>query len=737
MGHGIHKDTHCPLLIAHCPRVPTDVGTTNTTTRLPRLGALATLNTFTRPRFSREAMRLTVRRCFAVAALGLAIAGVGACENNAAPPSVAAKPTLAPPVPKPPFKNPQPGQYLFEDEIRPGMQGFGLTCLRGGKIERFDFEVIDVLQNFMPGNNAILVRCRGLGLEHSGIIAGMSGSPLYIDGKMIGAVSFGFPLGKDPIAGVQPIRQMLAIQPSTTPPAEGTLQALSGPLAAWAKRPGFAALTDNLRKHSTAPTKAAPQAGGLAPLACPLVVSGGSDETLAFLKTALAGTPLLPVACGSATGKPLGGAADIRAGQVKLEPGSSLAIPVVTGDAEMTAVGTVTEVRGDKIYAFGHAMFAEGPSELPIATGYIYTVVPSIMQSFKLGSSLQPQGMLVTDEQAGILGITGRKGRSFPIQVQVTNADGSVNRTFNYQMAPHPRLTPPLLGSLLSASLSSQRGLPRQYTIHLTGEIKFEGGAALTLNMMGTPRNFYLGQAIVPVAMLCDNPFRNLKLQRVDVQAKIESVNRLLRVRAVNVSKVIVAPGDEITATVELEPYQQPVRTATVALRVPANTPDGDYELAVGSGDQMLMQEQQYFPYRFAPENIESLVAAVKNVLSYKSDRLYARLLLEISGAAEHGREFVDLPGSRVALYASEKRTATHPVFNTVQESTDVGGVVEGGQTLSITVDKNANKRFYPARGGGGVIGPIKITGSHRPPRKPSTMRDNNIDPPDPGAGED
>jgi hypothetical protein len=649
-------------------------------------------------------------------------------------------------------KNPDPARYLFEEAVKPGMKGYGLTCMHGGKIEKFDVEVIDVMRNYAPGSNAILVKCSGLNLEHTGVIAGMSGSPVFVDGKMIGAIAFDWPLGKDPVAGVQPIRQMLAI-PSDQGKGErgegkafgaaknvgtysGTWRGTTGLAGLGKKVPGYGPIIDSLAAKG-AGRAAAWDAGGakgptLRPIASPVMVSGMSKKSMDILRGAWGDTQLVPVASGSAgatasTGG-LGGAADIKAGEIKLEPGSSLAIPLVTGDMDLAAIGTVTEVRGDKVYAFGHAMLAEGSSSLPISTGYIYTIMSNLQQSFKLGASFEPQGSLVTDEQNGVVGLVGEKPRTIPVRLRVLSGDGTVDRTYKYEMAQHARLTPAILGAILTETLTAQRALPKQFTASVAGNVKFEN-TTLKLDLMGTSSGFEILEAMLPVALLSDNPFENLKIEGIDLEAKVEPIDRSLEIKSVSAAKLTVAPGDDVTTIVEVVPYHQAARKMTIAIKIPRGTPDGDYELCVGGADMMLMQEAADFPHRFEPENIDSLVDAVNGVLAYKKDKIYARVVLDVAGAAQKGREFTHIPPSKVALYASEKLTGTRPVKNAVMTEVDAGGVVDGGQVLHITVDKDADKRFFAAKAAAG--------GSMGLPDKKRSGADNGGDqqrPPEKGA---
>lgn len=641
------------------------------------------------------------------------------------------------------------GKYLYEDKLRPGMKGYGLTVMKGGKIERFEIEIIDVIKNFAPGTNAILVRCAGLGLEHSGIIAGMSGSPVYVDGKMIGAIAFGWGASKDPIAGVQPIRQMLRIPVKDGGDAGGVQQAGTwGGTGRWGKTdrglgklaqtsPGWKTLATHLAAaggsgHAEAPAGdlrhanwvADKRAASLRPLSSPLMVSGVSPAGMSLLEDVFAQSGLTVVQAGGAGGSIqkegglLGGVAEVKAGEIALAPGSSIAIPLLRGDMDMSAIGTVTEVDGKRVWAFGHALLAEGPTELPIATGYVYTTLPSLLQSFKLGASVEEAGVLVADEQSGIVGVMGRKARTVPIQMSVKSADGGIDRTYQYELAQHPRFSAEVLGAALYGTLTAQRDLPAKFTAQVKGELLFETpggeGVAVKIDTLGTHGEFSMLDVIMPVAVLTDNPLGVLKMKGVKVETRIMPEVRAAQIKEIKVDRTAVAPGEKVRATVTLKPYQAQERTVALELAVPEDTPDGSYELVVGDGRMAMMQEVMAYPYRFAPEDAKALAATVQRVAGYRSDTVYARLVLEVTGAAKGSKAMRNLPASRVAMMASEKRSDTAPVYASVEAAVGVDAVVEGGERFTIRVDKDAGKRFFEAdrgrgrmlRGGGMPVGP-------------------------------
>ncbi len=651
------------------------------------------------------------------------------------------------------FKNPDSSRYLLEDQIKPGDKGYGLTVMHGGKIEKFQFEVIDVIKNLSPANNAILVRCSGLNLEHTGVIAGMSGSPCYLNDKMIGAIAFGWNYSKDPIAGVQPIRQMLSIPLDPTPAkkesAGGSRWSADIPFTQTALASPFGPLAKNLARRvrpsetpiANGPAQTDKRALGLQPLASPLMVGGASEATRAYLEGALKYTHLVPISGGSAGAtpttnpaeNPLGGLADVKPGDIELAPGSSIAIPILTGDMDLSAIGTVTEVRDKTVYAFGHAMFAEGVSHLPISTGYIYTIMPNLQQSFKFGASYTPQGSLVVDEQTGIVGRIGAKPPTIPITLAIKSADGAVNRTYTYHLAPHPRLTPEILAAALTESITAQRGLPKTFTLHLTGTAAFEGAAGPTsvnLQLADTNQIFNPAMAVIPIALLADNPFENLTLKSVDFQVSIDTVNHSATIKSISVNRLVAAPGDKLTAIVEIEPWHSDIRKIPITLQIPDDAPEGEFSLSIGPASSALSDEISYAPNHFDPQDITALATDINRILAYRNDRLYATLVLDITGAAINGRERPNLPASRIALYASSKRTDASPIMRTVKTTLDAGCILlpGGDQSFSITIDKRANDRYYtPKHDDFGSGGP-----SSHPGKSPLTAPA----PPAPHSGE-
>ena len=279
-----------------------------------------------------------------------------------------------------------PAKYISIDEIRPGMKAYCLTSYSGTKIEKFGLDVLSVVRNFGPGRDAILVKGTDERFIHTGPVWGCSGSPVYIDGRLSGALAFAYTYSKDPLYGVTPIEEMLRVgQISQSQPRA----AQHGYVLDFSKQIDFA----RIDKQITTPRLSRQRSlTGAIALPCPLVTSGLPAQVAEQLNA-------LFEPFGLAVVSGVGGGAGVNKDlDVQLAPGACLAVPLVTGDITMEAVGTATEVVGDKVYGFGHSFLGYGPVNLPMATGQVHAVVSSVARSIKLASVVKIVGAFTRDE---------------------------------------------------------------------------------------------------------------------------------------------------------------------------------------------------------------------------------------------------------------------------------------------------------------------------------------------------
>lgn len=594
------------------------------------------------------------------------------------------------------------GKYMRPEEVRRGMKGFGRTIMAGTEIATFDVEVISVMHNsFYAKQDVILVRCSGLNLEHSGIIAGMSGSPVYLtddngrNPRMIGAIAYGWSYNKDPIAGVQPITQMLSIRGFDTE-GKATTQPSTQARAAdrWrAMRPAppadsrYAGLKCFGLSDAPSPSQAddSPTPAGVRPLATPIMVSGVSPRTMAFLRERLAGSGYEPVPSG-------GFGAGAGDADVKLEPGSVLCVPMLTGDIEMDALGTCTEVVGNRVLGFGHAFFGEGPVEMPMATGAVHTVIPSVQRSIKLGASLKTVGTLRIDDNAGIAGVVGEAPAMVPIDVTIREPGGT--RTYHYACAQHEFFTPFLAASAISESLFAHRDLPREHTIRYTIDVAFKDlGEFRAANISSESGAMsILFEAEFPMMQLMDNEFGRAKVERVRVEMEIEAVAHTAMMDRVELARDRVKPGAVLEARVQWRVYRGAPVTKSYTLTVPDDLPDGEYELTICSAARHLASLQSEKPYLFRPESMKQTLEGLNVLAAPREDHVYMRLRLP-TGGLYVGRDVLpELPSFRQRILADGKRSGVGVFHDALVVEHPAPFVVSGSRTFTITVDRKADQ---------------------------------------------
>lgn len=605
-------------------------------------------------------------------------------------------------------------RYMSPDELRPGMKGFGRTVMSGTKVETFEFEVLSVMRNaWYARQDIILVRLSGLNLEHSGVIAGMSGSPCYIKDetgreRMIGAVAFGWYMNKDPICGLQPITQMLDISeqyplkgqgPATTATtAAGPVRSAGIPLgrimADLSPTPipetsRFSVLNDphDAGQALVAPAPTAP--AGLWPLKIPVAISTISEPAMSFIQPHLDRLGFMPVSGGGA-----GPAARVAGEDVQLEPGSVLCIPFMSGDLEMAGLGTCTEVIGERVLGFGHAVLGDGEVELPIATGMVHTIIPSIARSVKIGAALNNVGTLRRDENSGIFGIRGPAPAIIPMEVILRDMRGQ--RVYRYEVIQERFMTGMLTAMGLLESIYAHHAPPEEHSIRYAIETEFEQyGAFRTTNLtsqdggMGAHMDLYL-----PIQAMMNAPFGKARLKRCRVELTIEQGARQAVIDDVQLLKTAYKPGETVTARVRFRHYRrEPLLTwETFALDLPDNLPDGRYELTVTSVQGHLRALSAEKPHLLLARSPDQLLAALNLIADYPGNRLYMRLRLPQGGLAVDKTEMPEPPSFWKSILTESNRTDVRPYVESILAQHETGFSVEGSRGLTIVVDRRADQ---------------------------------------------
>ncbi len=591
-------------------------------------------------------------------------------------------------------------RYLHHSRLKSGMKGYGLTVLSGTQPTRFDVEVISVMTRWTAHQDVILARLTGAEMEHLGVSAGMSGSPVYVrddrDGKdkLIGAVAFAFFATKEPICGIQPITQMLTTQmlttqhPAATQPAEGEAMRHAG-----GDRQLLVAVLDPRRTdwlsvlgrfggrglRSPNPTDRE-----LVPLATPLMVSGLSERTLRQVEQPLRKAGLLPVQAGGIAAAPPTDTAFV--------PGSAISISLITGDIDLSGVGTVTDVTGDHLLALGHGLFAEGEAEFPVGPAYVHTVVPSLLRSFKLGSASGITGTLVRDENVGVSVVIGRPAIMIPVTVWLDRGGKEPPQRFRYGIARHRLLTPLLAYIVAAESTYSWRELPEQHTVRHSVDIDFGAlGHYHAVNIeSGNGTNRAMADLMRPLVAMLNNPLGPpATVQAIDVRISVEPNDTSADILDLKLDGRVYRPGEQVTGQVTIKPFRKDRQTIPVCVSLPPDLPDGSYTLTACDALQDTQHLMSEMPQRFDPQTVQELLGALRRVGESQGDRLYLRLPLVGRYLAIGNKELADLPESRKGILAQAAPESDTQTFTQSQvTSVPASYVLSGQATAELEVER-------------------------------------------------
>jgi len=606
------------------------------------------------------------------------------------------------------------GRYMHHSRLRRGMKGYGLTVLVGTKIERFDVEIVSVMADWGPHQDIILARCSGAGLEKTGIISGMSGSPVFVkdpvDGKdkIVGAVAYGWSFQTEPLCGIQPITQMLAIpgvldegkkvagkaaEPAKATAADvtaakappGYLRAILNPAKSdfsrfgWPKR-----LVASGRRRSGPAGRAAVSRPQLVPLATPLMISGAGRATLRRLADALRPAGIVPMRAGGVSPAQVRAAKDAR-----LEPGSPVSVALVTGDGDWSGIGTVTDVIGDRVLAFGHSFFAEGDVVLPMGTAYVHAVIASRYTSFKLASTLRMTGATSADETVGVVGRRAAKAEMIPLTVKVDWPDNGRKQVMKYKIAQHPWLTPMLMYSVIFDAAVGWREAPEDHTVTHETTVDFGKLGVYRASNISSGNDVWAAVSDVsrPVTALAHNPFGpRIMPKRVEIKITIRSGDITARILDFRLEGDTYRPGETLRGEITIRPYRKPRRKIPVRFDLPADLPEGAYTLAACDAYTATSELRDEMPQRFDPRTPRQLLDAVQRTVLLKEDSLYLRLPLTRGGLAIGTRELPDLPQSRAKIIAEARRIDTKTFTQALVREQKTKYVLSGSAAARFTV---------------------------------------------------
>jgi hypothetical protein len=567
----------------------------------------------------------------------------------------------------------QPKDTLPIERIKPGMTGYGLTVFSGFKIERFKVRVIDVLRNFLPKQDLFLVYVDHPIVRKTGVVGGMSGSPIYIQGKLAGALAYGWRFAKEPVAGITPIKNM----------ADLLKRKLRGPQAAGYARverqpSELLARGDRWRKLPLT-AAATPSATSLAPVSLPLSAAGFTEEAMGLLKKTFAGYGFEPVQ-GGGTGR--------AEGPKKFEPGSAVGVELVSGDMSLAATGTVTWVGPGKVLAFGHRLFNAGEIYLPTVTARINHTVASLARSFKLSSPARRVGALVQDRQAGILVETARRVDTVPMTV--TMRFQGQKRVFRTRIAHHRLLTPTLATSVLSSALSEALADVTHATVKMTARFTVKGYPRVKLvdhfhaSAGAGPTAVMFSRGLRELRQVMDNDFEPALIDRIDIDMQVSFANDVVEITGVRVASSNVAPGDRLNLVVTFRPFAGHEFTKAYPLEIPRDMGGSVLVAEVASGNTVK-------PDVAPPQTLRQLLRNIQE--DYPARAVVVSLQVPTQGVKIRGQVIRDLPTSIIDTLNTGTQTRSEQLFQTVlREVHGTRRLVSGKKSIRIRVKNEVNQ---------------------------------------------
>jgi hypothetical protein len=514
-----------------------------------------------------------------------------------------------------------PAKYISFDEIKPGMEAYCLTEYGIAGIEKFGMEVVDVMHNIESGRDAgrdmILVKGTDERFIHTGPVSGCSGSPVYIDGRLAGALAFTWSYAKDPIYGATPIEDMLRVGRGAQVGRSETSTGQVGFAFDFTAPIDLAEIDRQLRSGLVKTNRGLKGANCLP---CPLITSGLPAEVREQLSAAVEPFGFMVIAGGGRSSSNIESDEEAR-----LAPGACLAVPFVTGDIALSTYGTVTEVVGDKVYGFGHWLLGYGRVDLPMATAKVHTVVSNMVSSFKLTSVLDTVGALRIDEATGVVGRLGESAKMIPLTIRVDRYNDTEKRLYNCRLVNNRQLTPLYLRLTVTGAALQLGSFPPDHMIEYKVAIGIEDAETVSFENVSTDLglNELIIDTISSVGLLMNNPYKEVDIKSIDFDIRIKPKSIVSHIWSLELSDSKVKAGENIEIGVVVESVLAGMRKYQFSLEIPEDLAPGKYELTVcGQRDyeQFLVKN---VPHRFIAQNLPGLIQALNNSLQISRDKLY------------------------------------------------------------------------------------------------------------------
>jgi hypothetical protein len=572
------------------------------------------------------------------------------------------------------FAEPDRSRYIPVREIRTDMEAYCLTVLEGTKIEKFPLKILSIVHNEEPGQDRILVVGTDERFRHAGAVHGCSGSPVYIDGRMAGALSAGWDGSLDPLYLVTPIEDMLKIRQTET---------ISKSLPLRFDAEHFVHPERFQQLYFSALEQSLPRTMMLSPLAISAPAVADSECVEALKRVGL-----MPVFnAGFAAGASDAGTSE----NTTIEPGGVLAVPLCMGDINMAAVGTVTEVIDDKVYGFGHSFLGSGGVAMPMSAGTVHTVVTGRQKSFKFATAGPVVGTICQDQAAGIHGIIGPIPPMIPMTVRLDRYDMPEPREFHLQIARDETLTAPIMQAATMSAAQMYGSPPLENSIEYSVKVNIRDRAPVEFSNISSGSGFVpvVSELFSVVALLMNNPYETAEIEDVEVAIEMEPKSREAQIWGIELSDMSVKPGETVEARVTLMTYRQEKYACRVPIEIPSDLPPGKYDVSLFSQGDYMSFVRKASQYRYSPDDMDSMIAMINRILNVPRNHLFAVINLPEGGIALRRQELPNLPASRAALLQDPRRILpVSPVRHWIESRQSLPIVSTGSLNIELTVEQ-------------------------------------------------
>lgn len=572
------------------------------------------------------------------------------------------------------------------DQVKPGMKGVAYTIFAGDTVEKIDLEVIGILPNLMgPKQDIILVVLRGEKPEYTGVVAGMSGSPVYIDGKLVGALSLKFGIfTKEPLGGVTPIASMLeADAPTSATESTATAWPLRDALPLSADRTAAAAQRQYPLPDAFVQRTGLSAGAFLEPIATPLVFSGFRREALERFAGEFSAYGMVATQGGTAAPQP---------DDAKLQAGQMVGMVLVSGDLSLNAGCTVTAVDHDRVFVCGHPLFGFGPVALPMSRGRVLTTLVSTLASTKIMNAGGIIGSITQDRLTAVVGRLGAPPPMIPVELSLVTP--SREKKFHFEVIEHPRLTPLLVAISAFNGLVANTAYSEGTTFQVNGSIEVEGHSPVQLENMfaptdvGAPDGIFVALSVMNVfGRIYSNPYEPARIKRVTLRVESIPERRLGTIEGAWSEKSEASPGERVGIKVLVRPYRGAPFLRELPITIPA-TAHGPLRVLVSDSETL---NRMGHSFALSPQSrlagLEQLITLLNR--ERRNNRLYVTLLQPTPTLLVEEKELPNSPVSQISVLDQQRAPGSSLLLRESvagEWSLAMNQVITGQQVLTITV---------------------------------------------------